>query len=127
MLSRVQHPNVVKLLDHGKAGRYDFLALEWIEGPSLRRVIADAEESGKSTDFMVAFHDLLAGSRTERRDRGCDVEHDVVLHPCPGSATSDTACSASPGLIRPYRFWVLIPVLMVSGRILSHGLATANG
>ncbi len=54
MMARVRHPNVVKLLDHGKSGRYNFLALEWIEGPSLREVIADANRAGKLTDFAAA-------------------------------------------------------------------------
>jgi len=55
MLARVRHPHVVKLLDHGKSGRFHFLVLEWIEGPSLRQVIADANRAGKVTDFTVAF------------------------------------------------------------------------
>jgi serine/threonine protein kinase len=55
MLARVSHPNVVKLLDHGKSGRFHFLALEWIEGPSLRQVIVDAAREGKPTDFATAI------------------------------------------------------------------------
>ncbi len=54
MLVRVRHPNVVKLLDHGTAGRCHYLVLEWIEGPSLREVIAEAHPAGKLPDFVDA-------------------------------------------------------------------------
>ncbi len=54
MLARVRHPNVVGLLGHGKAGRVDYLAMEWIEGPSLRKVIADARREGRLTRFPAA-------------------------------------------------------------------------
>jgi serine/threonine protein kinase len=55
MLARVRHHHVVKLLDCGKSGRFHFLALEWIEGPSLRRVIDDANRMGELTDFKTAI------------------------------------------------------------------------
>ena len=55
MLERVRHPNVVKLLDHGHAGRCPYLVLEWIEGQSLRQVIAEARAAGKPTEFLVAI------------------------------------------------------------------------
>ena len=54
MLERVRHPNVVKLLDHGKSGMYNFLALEWVEGPSLREVIDEARRAGRLPDFADA-------------------------------------------------------------------------
>jgi serine/threonine protein kinase len=54
MLARVRHPNVVKLLDHGQSGRIRFIILEWVDGPSLRRVIADANRAGTPVDFAVA-------------------------------------------------------------------------
>jgi hypothetical protein len=34
MMARVEHPTVVKLLDHGRAGRFHYLVLEWIDGPT---------------------------------------------------------------------------------------------
>jgi len=55
MLGRVRHPNVVELLGHGSSGGFNYLAMEWIEGPSVRRVIADARQAGKLTDFITAF------------------------------------------------------------------------
>ncbi len=64
MLERVRHPNVVKLLDHGTAGRCHYLVLEWVEGPSLREVIAEARRAGKLTDFADAsrwFEQLCKG------------------------------------------------------------------
>jgi len=54
-MARVRHPNVVKLLGCGKSGRFDYLALEWVAGPSVRRVIAEARSLGKPTDFAAAF------------------------------------------------------------------------
>ena len=55
MMARVQHPNVVKLLDHGKSGRFHFLALEWIDGFTLRRVLAKTTKGGKQVDFKIGF------------------------------------------------------------------------
>ena len=55
MLARVRHPNVVKMLDHGMVGRCPYLVLEWIEGPSLREVIAKDRRAGKLTDFVDAL------------------------------------------------------------------------
>jgi len=55
MLARVRHPNVVKLLDHGRSGRFNFLVMEWVEGPSLRQVIADANRAGQRPYFVKAL------------------------------------------------------------------------
>jgi serine/threonine protein kinase/tetratricopeptide (TPR) repeat protein len=55
MLARVRHANVVNLLDHGTAGRYPYLVLEWVEGPSLRQVIADAGRAARMMDFTVVL------------------------------------------------------------------------
>ena len=55
LMTRVQHPNVLKLLDHGMTGRIAFLVLEWVEGPSLRQVIDQVKTSGNLLDFAVAF------------------------------------------------------------------------
>jgi peptidyl-prolyl cis-trans isomerase A (cyclophilin A) len=55
MMARVRHANVVKLLNHGKSGRFAYLVLDWIEGPSLRQVIAEANRAGKLTNFVTAF------------------------------------------------------------------------
>ena len=54
-MAGVRHPNVVGLLDRGKSGRFNFLILEWIDGPSLRQVIAEANQSGKPTAFKRAL------------------------------------------------------------------------
>src|SRR5205823_923244 len=55
MLARVRHPNVVRLLGAGQSGRFAFLAMEWIEGPSLRQVIAANRRDGKVPSFKVAL------------------------------------------------------------------------
>jgi tetratricopeptide (TPR) repeat protein len=54
MLSRVRHPNVVKLLDHGRVGRIRFIIMEWVDGPSLRDVITSGRKDGR-TEFAIAF------------------------------------------------------------------------
>jgi serine/threonine protein kinase/tetratricopeptide (TPR) repeat protein len=54
-LERVRHPNVVRLLDHGTAGRFRYLVLEWIDGPDLRRVIDDTRAAERPTDFSTAL------------------------------------------------------------------------
>ena len=40
LLAKVDHPNVVRALDSGTDGGCDFLVLEWVEGRSLKEVIA---------------------------------------------------------------------------------------
>jgi serine/threonine protein kinase len=53
-MARVRHPGVVQLLDHGRSGRFSFLVLEWIEGPSLRQVIAHTKV-GEVKNFASAY------------------------------------------------------------------------
>jgi hypothetical protein len=54
-MARVQHPNVVALLGWGKAGRFNYLILAWIEGPTLARLIADANRQGDRPYFKTAL------------------------------------------------------------------------
>jgi eukaryotic-like serine/threonine-protein kinase len=40
-LSRLSHPNTVRVLDHGVEGDQPFIAMEYIEGPTLHALLAD--------------------------------------------------------------------------------------
>ena len=51
----MQHPNIVRLLDHGRAGTYNYLVMEWIDGPSLRQVIANTNQANR----LLEFNDVL--------------------------------------------------------------------
>ena len=55
MLKRVRHPNVVKLLEYGHAGRTNYLTMEWIEGQSLREYIAALRNRRECIQFDVAL------------------------------------------------------------------------
>jgi serine/threonine protein kinase len=50
-MARVRHPNVVELLHCGKVGPFHYLVVAWVEGPSLARLIADANRGGIRPDF----------------------------------------------------------------------------
>jgi len=54
MMERVHSPHVVRLLGHGAEGRARYLILEWVDGPSLRRVIDDANRAGRRPFFAEA-------------------------------------------------------------------------
>jgi len=41
VLKQLEHPNIVKVYEHGKAGDTHFIAMELVEGPSLDELIAD--------------------------------------------------------------------------------------
>jgi tetratricopeptide (TPR) repeat protein len=52
--ARVRHRNVVGLLGGGRAGRFPYLVLEWVEGPTLADLIAEANRAGTRPDFGTA-------------------------------------------------------------------------
>jgi serine/threonine protein kinase len=54
-MSRVCHPNVVKLLGHGKSGSFNYLVQEWVNGPSLRQLIAEFVREGKMYNFTTGL------------------------------------------------------------------------
>ncbi len=53
-MTKVRHPNVLRLLDCGKSGRFDYLITEWINGPNLRDVITRAHHEQCPIDFRTA-------------------------------------------------------------------------
>ena len=52
LLTRIDHPHVVRTLDAGSDGDCDYLVLEWIEGQSLKEVMND--HLGESALFPAA-------------------------------------------------------------------------
>lgn len=59
LMRRIRHPNVVRLMDYGTAGELDFLMMEWVEGASLREIIAGNRSAGANTGFETALDWLL--------------------------------------------------------------------
>ena len=43
VLRRLNHPNIVKVYEHGQAGKTHFIAMELIEGPGLDELIAERQ------------------------------------------------------------------------------------
>ena len=52
-MAKLDHPNVVKVFDVGEAGGSLFVAMEYVDGVSLRRWLADAKRSGP--EILAAF------------------------------------------------------------------------
>lgn len=46
LLGRLSHPRVVDVVDHGRDGDRDWLAMDLVEGPDLRRVLAERGDPG---------------------------------------------------------------------------------
>lgn len=51
--SRLEHPNIVRLLDYGRIDQQLYMALEYVQGPTLARVLRKAARSGKRFDIPV--------------------------------------------------------------------------
>ncbi len=51
--SRLEHPNIVRLLDYGRVDQQLYMALEYVQGPTLARVLRKAARSGKRFDIPV--------------------------------------------------------------------------
>ena len=60
-MGRMQHPNIVRLLDHGMAGTYNYLVMEWIDGPSLRQVITNTNQANRPLGFNDALLAAASG------------------------------------------------------------------
>jgi formylglycine-generating enzyme required for sulfatase activity/serine/threonine protein kinase len=50
-MSKLDHPNVVKFLDHGKENKFDYFVMEWIDGRTLREIASQGELKGKDLKF----------------------------------------------------------------------------
>lgn len=51
--SRLEHPNIVRLLDYGRVDQQLYMVLEYVQGPTLARVLRKAARSGKPFDIPV--------------------------------------------------------------------------
>ena len=51
LLSRVQHPNVVRPIASGNVAGFDYLVMEWIEGGSMRDMLDRAKRKGELVSF----------------------------------------------------------------------------
>ena len=61
VLGRIRHPNVVELHDHGHEDGVDYLAMEYVEGPSLADLIAGGPlPSEQIVDLGTQMADALA-------------------------------------------------------------------
>ncbi|HEX2569988.1 MAG TPA: serine/threonine-protein kinase [Polyangia bacterium] len=58
LASRLTHPNIVQIIDLGKAGDDYFIAMEYIDGADLERLIRGCRERGVQIPLRVALHVL---------------------------------------------------------------------
>lgn len=74
--SRLDHPNIVRLLDYGRVEQQLFMALEYVEGPTLARVLRKAAKSGQPFDIpvlvgmMIELLDALHYVHSAKDERG---------------------------------------------------------
>lgn len=74
--SRLEHPNIVRLLDYGRVDQQLYMALEYVQGPTLARVLRKAARSGNTFDIpvlvglMVELLDALHYVHTAVDERG---------------------------------------------------------
>lgn len=64
MLAAVRHPQVVSLVSHGRSGSTPYLIMDWIDGSTLRDVIAEAWFRNELVDFDAArkwMNEVCAG------------------------------------------------------------------
>ncbi|MBI4177816.1 serine/threonine protein kinase [bacterium] len=54
-LLKLDHPNIVRVLDHGSEGRTHFLALEWLDGMPLEQEIENLETFPAEEEFLRVF------------------------------------------------------------------------
>ena len=55
LASRLDHPNIVQILDLGRAGREYFIAMEWVDGADLARLIEINHQLGRPVSLAVAL------------------------------------------------------------------------
>jgi len=73
--SRLEHPNIVKILDYGRVDGKLFMALEFVDGPALARVLRKAARAKQPLDVeavlgiaiqLLAALDFVHGAVDER-------------------------------------------------------------
>lgn len=81
--SRIQHPNVVQVLDVGMHERLPFLLMEYLSGQSLARVVRRAHELGRALpiDFCLEVLSMTAlGLHAAHEAVGADGKPLGVIH-----------------------------------------------
>lgn len=58
-LRNLGHPNIVRLLSHGTIGKHRFLVMDWVEGPTVRDVIAAFRRRMELPSFEVTRRWML--------------------------------------------------------------------
>ncbi len=58
LASRLTHPNIVQISDLGKAGDEYFIAMEYVEGADLERLLEGCRQRGEQVPVRVALHIL---------------------------------------------------------------------
>jgi serine/threonine-protein kinase len=93
-VQRLDHPNVVRILEVGSARGHHFLAMELVNGPPFRRLIAEGDDPRRVIDVLAQVADGLAHAHA----RGVvhrDIKPDNVL-----VSRSNRAAIADFGLAR---------------------------
>ena len=81
--SRVQHPNVVKLLDHVDAGGQPYLVFEYVPGCDLWRLSRWLIRQGERMDVQIALHvtrQLLSGLQAVHEATDDDGDPMGIVH-----------------------------------------------
>src|SRR3954468_2447208 len=79
----LQHPNIVRLLDLGRMDEQLFIALEYIDGTDLERVLAQLRERGKKLPLDVILFvaiEVLKGLHHAHTRRGADGAPMGIVH-----------------------------------------------
>ncbi len=63
LAARLNHPNIVQILDLGKLGPDFFIAMEYVEGPDLRDVLQRAKSRGFQIPVPIGTHLLWQVAR----------------------------------------------------------------
>lgn len=81
--SRIEHPNVARILDVGEQEGNYFLVLEWIDGDSLAKIARTADAAGQAVPLGIVLRvlaDACAGLHAAHELRGSDGESLGVIH-----------------------------------------------
>lgn len=81
--SRLDHPNVIRVLDYGRVNGQLFMALEYVDGPPVARVLRKAARAKKAIDLRAVLSmgaQLLSGlhfvhSATDERGMPLSIVH----------------------------------------------------
>lgn len=74
--SRLDHPNIVKILDYGRIDSQLYMALEYVDGPTMARVLRKAAKIKRALSYaallslIVELLDALSFVHEARDDRG---------------------------------------------------------